>query len=209
MMRNAARRLAALLPAVLLASAAHAFLRAAPQATPEEADPVARHVQPDRPIPAARQAIDSIRLHDVTNPDYLRLQRIEEATRHLPYDANGFPDWMQALNRGLIKPRSGLSGKDRMEVLDLDVLMRNTKEMPYVRFPHRSHTEWLACSNCHPDPFPTKAGASAIQMSNIFRGEYCGKCHDRVAFVTFFSCQRCHSQPQPGQAPLPSQAPLR
>jgi hypothetical protein len=33
-------------------------------------------------------------------------------------------------------------------------------------------------------------------MINIFRGQYCGKCHDRVAFVTFFSCYRCHSQPQ-------------
>ena len=74
--------------------------------------------------------------------------------------------------------------------------MRNTKEMPFVKFPHRSHTEWLACANCHPDPFPTKAGSSEIRMANIFRGQFCGKCHDRVAFVTFFSYQHCHSQPQ-------------
>ncbi|HLO61499.1 MAG TPA: c(7)-type cytochrome triheme domain-containing protein, partial [Azonexus sp.] len=128
-----------------------------------------------------------------------------EATRHLPYDANGFPDWMKALNKGLIKPRASLNGKDKMEVIDLDIVMRNTKEMPFVKFPHRSHTEWLACSNCHPDPFPTKAGASQIRMVNIFRGQFCGKCHDRVAFVTFFSCDRCHSQPQnqPPKAPAP------
>ena len=147
-------------------------------------------------MPAARKTIDSVNFLDENNPDRLRLQRIEEATRDLPYDANGFPDWMKALNKGLIKPRSSLIGNEQMQLLDLDVIMRNTKEMPFVKFPHRSHTEWLACSNCHPDPFPAKAGSSAIRMADIFRGKYCGKCHDRVAFITFFSCHRCHSQPQ-------------
>lgn len=176
-----------------------AFLRAAPQAQ-SDADQGYAHAEPE--IPAARKAIDTVNFLDENNPDRDRLQRIEEATRHLPYDANGFPDWMKALNKGLIKPRAGLREKDRMEVLDLDIIMRNTKEMPFVKFPHRSHTEWLACANCHPDPFPTKAGTSEIRMVNIFRGQFCGKCHDRVAFVTFFSCDRCHSQPQKA-APKP------
>lgn len=194
--------LGSLLAICLIAPPAEAFLRAAkPSAV--AADPVARHTQPDEAAPAARRAIDSVQLLDPSNPDQARLQTIEEATRHLPYDANGFPDWMQALRQGLIKPRAGISETAKMEVLDLDIVMRNTKEMPFVRFPHRSHTEWLACSNCHPDPFPTEAGRSQIQMRNIFRGEYCGKCHDRVAFVTFFSCNRCHSQPQSGLPPNP------
>lgn len=193
--------LSALLAVSLIAPPAEAFLRATNPSS-AAADPVVRHTQAEAPPPqAARRAIDTVRLHDPSNPDYARLQTIEEATRHLPYDANGFPDWMRALTGGLIKPRAGLDEAARMEVLDLDVIMRNTKEMPFVRFPHRSHTEWLACSNCHPDPFPTEAGRSQIQMRNIFRGEYCGKCHDRVAFVTFFSCDRCHSQPQSGPAP--------
>jgi c(7)-type cytochrome triheme protein len=171
-----------------------AYLRAAPSA-PEESPPATySHVEPE--IPAARKAIDGVNFLDDANPDRHRLQRIEDATRHLPYDANGFPDWMKALKSGLIKPRAGLRVQDKMDVLDLDIVMRNTKEMPFVKFPHRSHTEWLACANCHPDPFPTKAGASEIRMVNIFRGQFCGKCHDRVAFVTFFSCDRCHSQPQ-------------
>lgn len=171
-----------------------AFLRPAGPQTQSEI--VARHANAEPEIPAARRAIDSVNFLDDNNPDLHRLQRIEEATRHLPYDANGFPDWMKALNKGLINPRAGLTAKERMEVLDLDVVMRNTKEMPFVKFPHRSHTEWLACANCHPDPFPAKAGASEIRMANIFRGQFCGKCHDRVAFVTFYSCDRCHSQPQ-------------
>lgn len=177
-----------------------AFLRAAPGQIQSDGDP--GHGQAEPEIPAARKAIDAVDFLDGNNPDRQRLQRIDEATRHLPYDANGFPDWMKALNRGLIKPRAGLNEKDRMEVLDLDIVMRNTKEMPFVKFPHRSHTEWLACSNCHPDPFLPRAGSSEIRMANIFRGQFCGKCHDRVAFVTFFSCDRCHSQPQKS-APKP------
>ncbi len=79
------------------------------------------------------------------------------------------------------------------EVLDLDVIMRNTREMPPVRFPHKAHTLWLACANCHPEPFEPRAGANRIAMADIFRGRYCGVCHDRVAFITFYSCPRCHS----------------
>lgn len=146
--------------------------------------------------PVARRAIDASPLLDPNNPDYQRLQNIEEATRHMPYDANRFPDWMKAINEGLIKPRTSLSGNDKMEVLDLDIVMRNTKEMPFVRFPHKSHTMWLACSNCHPAPFKPQAGSTSIRMADIFRGQFCGMCHDRVAFITFFSCQRCHSVPQ-------------
>lgn len=175
-----------------------AFLR---PATPrlDQAETISEHSRPKNNVPAARKAIDSVNLLDENNPDRHRLQSIDEATRNLPYDANGFPDWMQALNSGLITPRAGLSGNEKMEVLDLDIVMRNTKEMPFVKFPHRSHTLWLACSNCHPDLFPARAGSSNIRMADIFRGEYCGKCHDRVAFITFFSCSRCHSVAQPGK----------
>jgi c(7)-type cytochrome triheme protein len=89
--------------------------------------------------------------------------------------------------------------------------MKNTKEMPFVRFPHYAHTLWLDCSNCHPAPFEPRSGSTSITMADIFRGKYCGMCHDRVAFITFFSCQRCHSVPQPGglapsgSAPYPKQ----
>lgn len=146
----------------------------------------------------AQRALPLIEFHDPANPGLRLLQRYDEAIRDLPMDSNGFPDWMKALNERKIQPRSGLKPEDRMEILDLDVVMKNTKEMPNVRFPHRSHTLWLACSNCHPQPFQAKAGGNSIAMADIFRGQFCGMCHDRVAFVTFFSCYRCHSVPQPG-----------
>lgn len=178
-----------------------AFLRARPGGNLEA--PAESETQPaPESAPVARRAIDTSPLLDPDNPDVTRLQTIGEATRHMPYDANRFPDWMKALKEGLIKPRASVKGDQTMEVLDLDIIMRNTKEMPFVRFPHKSHTMWLACSNCHPAPFKPQAGSTTIRMADIFRGQYCGMCHDRVAFVTFFSCQRCHSVPQNAATPV-------
>jgi c(7)-type cytochrome triheme protein len=173
-----------------------AFLKAAPNVPPVEDVPPAASETPVTELHPARVALERNPIYDESNPDFSRLQRIDEATRHLKRDVVGFPDWMAALRSGAIAPRAGLSPADKMNVLELDVTMRNTKEMPYVRFPHQSHTVWLDCSNCHPVPFVPKAGANPVSMSEIFRGQYCGMCHDRVAFITFFSCDRCHSVPQ-------------
>lgn len=173
-----------------------AFLRATPKAAIAEPEKPLSGTQPSNEH-LAREALDVSSFYDPGNPELLRLQKLGEATRSLPYDTIGFPDWMRALREGLIAPRSDLNGKGNMEVLDLDIIMKNTREMPHVRFPHRSHTLWLACSNCHPEPFKPIAGSTSIRMADIFRGQYCGMCHDRVAFITFFSCNRCHSVSQP------------
>lgn len=141
----------------------------------------------------ARRAVHGTNFLDPVNPDLARLQSYEQGVYGLPLDANGFPDWMRALREGHIKPRASVDGRETMAPLDLDIVMKNTREMPWVRFPHRAHTEWLDCANCHPRPFEARAGATKIQMADIFRGQYCGMCHDKVAFITFFSCQRCHS----------------
>jgi c(7)-type cytochrome triheme protein len=178
-----------------------AFLRPAPNVRPVEPKPASRPSTQGEELHPARQALELNQLHDKSNPDFARLQTIDEATRLLKKDAVGFPDWMAALRSGAISPRAGLSPEAKMNVLDLDVVMRNTREMPHVLFPHQSHTLWLDCSSCHPSPFLPKAGTNAVSMSEIFRGKYCGMCHDRVAFITFFSCERCHSIPQSGSAP--------
>lgn len=181
-----------------LAGAQLSFLRPAQKSEAEAGGrPVMRSAgaESDREH-AARRAIDFDDLYDPANPDLKFLQRHNEATRNLPRDAVGFPDWMRALREGAINPRAGVRGTKSMDVLDLDIVMRNTKEMPNVRFPHRSHTLWLACSNCHPALFNPVAGSNPIRMADIFRGQFCGMCHDRVAFITFFSCDRCHSVPK-------------
>ena len=75
--------------------------------------------------------------------------------------------------------------------------MKETLSMPYVRFPHLEHTQWLDCKNCHPYPFKATEGANTITMDLIMRGEACGMCHERVAF-TIMACERCHSITHPG-----------
>lgn len=135
---------------------------------------------------------------DPANPDLPRLQKPVEALDALPRDKRGRVDWMQALRRGLIQPRADLQGRATMELLNLDIVMPRTAEMPHVKFPHEAHSQWLACSNCHDRIFVPKAGANPITMAKIFRGEYCGVCHDRVAFTTLVACERCHSVPHGG-----------
>ena len=180
-----------------------AFLRAVPQAQ-KSAEPQTH--TPPAPGVSSHEAFQSLRdgnFYDPKNPDLKHLQRYDEAVANLPMDANGFPDWMRALREAKIQPWAGMKPNATMNILDLDVVMKNTKEMPFVRFPHYAHTLWLDCANCHPAPFESKAGSTSITMADIFRGRYCGMCHDRVAFITFFSCQRCHSVPQPGGLALP------
>lgn len=143
----------------------------------------------------AEEIPEQNKFYDQDNPDYKKLQKANESLNGFPLDKKGYVDWMGAIRSKFIKPLASLDGKAEMEVLDLDIILKNTKDMPYVKFPHKSHTMWLACTNCHDKPFIPKAGANPISMTKIFQGQYCGMCHDRVAFITFFSCERCHSVP--------------
>jgi c(7)-type cytochrome triheme protein len=147
---------------------------------------------PPNPIHAAKREV-----YDPDNPSFALLQAPHNALRGFPLDSNGRVDWVQALEQRLIAPRADRDGQGGMRILDLDIVMKDTRDMPWVRFPHRQHTEWLACSNCHPSPFVEKSAANPIDMDAIFRGRYCGQCHDRVAFSVFL-CERCHSVPHPG-----------
>ncbi|GAB3659521.1 c(7)-type cytochrome triheme domain-containing protein [Ramlibacter alkalitolerans] len=137
---------------------------------------------------------------DPRNPDAAKLQQPRDAFSALPADARGKPDWVRALREGLIQPRASVRGdQERMQLLELDVLMKNTAQMPYVKFPHGAHTQWLACANCHDGLFVPRAGANPTTMPKILAGESCGTCHAKVAFSAMFTCERCHSVPQPGQ----------
>ncbi|MBI4937757.1 MAG: hypothetical protein HY846_06000 [Nitrosomonadales bacterium] len=134
---------------------------------------------------------------DANSPADPVLQLPAEAFLGLPLDRKGAVDWMQALNSGIIAPRTTTRQMvmEEMEILDQDVIMKNTRDMPYVKFPHKPHTRWLSCSNCHNEIFATKTGSSQINMRKIFLGEYCGVCHGKVAFTPTNSCERCHSVP--------------
>ena len=136
-------------------------------------------------------------VHDAASPSHSVLESPKDALTGLALDRKGAIDWMQALNSGAIVPRTSSKEMvmEKMEVLDMDIIMKNTKEMPYVKFPHKSHTQWLACVNCHDGIFVPKAGSNQVDMHKIFRGEYCGVCHGKVAFTPTNTCERCHSVP--------------
>lgn len=141
-------------------------------------------------------------IHDPNNPAIHILQDPKESMATFPKDRRGEVDWVKALQDGHIDPRKSVTGDEwggveTMQELDLDIIMTNTQEMPYVRFPHKPHTQWLSCSNCHPAIFIPREHANPISMEKILKGEFCGRCHDKVSF-SLYNCERCHSVPHEG-----------
>ena len=133
-------------------------------------------------------------LHDPANPMLKLLQDPRDALAKLPPDKVGNKvRWVKALDDGVITPRTNILPETKVNLLDLDVLMQQTGEMPMVLFPHRQHTAWLDCSNCHEQIFKPKAGGNPkMNMFEILDGKYCGQCHGAVAFP-LTECKRCHS----------------
>lgn len=136
-------------------------------------------------------------LHDPAEPGVKLLQNPEEALSRLPPDTAGNKvDWIRALEGGYINPRTNVLPETKVRVIDLDVMMKRTGEMPMVRFPHKPHTLWLDCANCHEHLFKSKAGTTPnVNMMQILTGEKCGLCHGAVAFP-LTECTRCHSVPR-------------
>lgn len=136
-------------------------------------------------------------LHDPANPSIKYLQEPRDALGKFPPDAVGNQvNWMKALQDGLIDPRTNILPDTPIRVLELDILLDRTGEMPMVLFPHRQHTEWLDCKNCHEGIFASKTrGTPGLNMFSVLQGEFCGKCHGAVAFP-LTECRRCHSVPR-------------
>ncbi|GAB4357852.1 MAG: hypothetical protein Kow006_25930 [Gammaproteobacteria bacterium] len=150
--------------------------------------------KPEKPRVARKKANDpfaSDGIHDIRSEPVALLQRPTEALRELPRDDYGNVDWIAAMELGHIAPRNAVRGEGFRAELRLPVTMPDTLEMPPVLFPHLPHTRLLTCANCHPDPFVDRAGANPVRMDDIFRGEWCGRCHGRVAFSPL-ACDRCH-----------------
>ncbi len=135
-------------------------------------------------------------IHDPTLPALALLQEPADALSVLPPAQEGnLVDWVAALHQGAIEPRTNVYPETKVQVLDLDIRFEETGGMPIVLFPHRQHTEWLDCSNCHDQIFVARRGANDISMLDILDGRYCGQCHGAVSFP-LTQCQRCHSVPR-------------
>ena len=134
-------------------------------------------------------------VHDPRNPGLAQLQQPAAALAPLPRDTAGnMVRWVQALERGVIEPRTHVLPGTEVRVLDQDLIISKFGSMPAVKFPHRAHTLWLDCANCHNGLFKDKAGANRFSMTAILNGEQCGLCHGAVAFP-LTECNRCHSVP--------------
>lgn len=59
-------------------------------------------------------------------------------------------------------------------------------------FSHGSHTSMFECTSCHTSIFKYKKGGSGMKMDSIYRGEYCGKCHNGQTAFGPMACKRCH-----------------
>lgn len=132
-------------------------------------------------------------IHDKDGPGMVLLRNPAEYMADYTRNSWGRIDWMEALRSGQINPKTGLKDNPPMKVIDLDIIMKNTGDMDYVRFPHDSHTQWLTCSNCHPNPFPYRANLVKFSMNDILMGKYCGICHGKVSFSPML-CDRCHNE---------------
>jgi c(7)-type cytochrome triheme protein len=117
----------------------------------------------------------------------------EQALKSLPVTA-GSPDWAKALVEGVIAPRPGIDPKEEDQgVFPLPVELVPADAPAFkVVFPHETHTKILSCPSCHPGIFQMAAGADPITMDKIYAGEYCGRCHGKVAFQPATACGRCH-----------------
>jgi len=113
----------------------------------------------------------------------------------LPRTAAGGVDWVDAIAKGELQLKPGLDEKaeEQPELdLDLELVPKDAPEFK-VTYPHKIHTRLLMCTNCHTEIFQMEKGADPITMEKIFAGEYCGRCHGKVAFEPATGCPRCHT----------------
>ena len=104
-------------------------------------------------LPPARDGI-----HDPENPSTLMLQPPKAAFEVLSQAKSGNRvDWVKALENNEISPRyDRLSDEVQPVIMDLNIVREVKGSMPDVVYPHKQHTEWLDCSNCHPAIFIPK-----------------------------------------------------
>ena len=146
----------------------------------------------DRNLPPAKDGI-----HDPESAAANTLQPPMESFSNLPKsNAGNYVDWVKSLESKKIQPRyDKVDPNAQPIVMDLNIVREVKGSMPNVVYPHKQHTEWLDCSNCHPAIFIPQKGANNISMASILLGEKCGVCHGKVAFPVS-NCRLCHSQPK-------------
>lgn len=145
-------------------------------------------------------------VHDPKSPAIGVLQEPGVALSQLPPDTAGnYVKWVEALEKGIINPRTNIKPETQVRLREDSIIISKFGSMPAVSFPHRPHTLWLDCSNCHEKLFVSKAGANKFSMQKILDGEQCGVCHGAVAFP-LTECRLCHNTPNASLRARPADA---
>ena len=144
--------------------------------------------KPTLPSPAALD--ESVpRKETLKHPTF---QTYTDLSNNLPHDYMENIDWLKAAQKQLITPLANVdSDVVPPPVFSLDITLDPGIPDFTVVFPHEAHTYWVSCGSCHPAIFQMKAGANEMNMGKMFQGEYCGRCHGKVAFP-LEACGRCH-----------------
>lgn len=131
---------------------------------------------------------------DTTRPEIERLPA-ESVVARLPRDRAGNLDWAAAARHGIIKPRDVLPGRTAPAPgfqFNFDFTYKGPDTLFDASFPHSTHTEWVACQQCHPRIFPYRN--TPVTMADVLQGKFCGQCHGKVAFPPATACERCHTR---------------
>jgi len=181
---------------------------AAPAAAPAPAPAAEAPAEPAKPRPAALSFNRLLKpaskrnppppedgIHDPENDGTHALQPPLQVFESLPRsNAGNRVNWVKALDNNLIAPRWDRTDPTAAPVvMDLNIVREVKGSMPDVVYPHKQHTAWLDCSNCHPQIFIPQKGANQISMAAILLGQKCGVCHGKVAFPVS-ECRICHSK---------------
>ncbi|MEE8317105.1 MAG: c(7)-type cytochrome triheme domain-containing protein [Syntrophobacteria bacterium] len=162
-----------------------------PEKSPEDAKVVSREKKRP-PVKKAAEVQEQIRpiKEKEERPPIEKTLVWKESEKLLPKDGLGEVDWMEALRKGIIKPESSAEGAGDHFVFKFNFHFSGPPGLLGAYFPHSVHTQWLTCESCHPVIFPQRG--TQLSMAKILSGEYCGKCHTKVAFPIAKGCKRCH-----------------
>lgn len=101
-------------------------------------------------------------------------------------------NWTEGINKGSIRPQTYIKKKSQDMSYEKELLLEAEMSIiPPAIFPHKAHTAWLDCDNCHPDLFNIQKKGTHFSMNEILNGNFCGVCHLSVAFP-MDECKRCH-----------------
>ncbi len=131
--------------------------------------------------------------HDSPQPGKKKFSKLSKLPKS-KY-GNGI-DWVQAIDKGLIKPVNYLAVKPPSDIAVIKPLLLEAEwsGIPPAVFSHKMHVAWLDCNNCHPDIFNIKLKTTKhFSMKRILDREFCGVCHMTVAFP-MDDCKRCHTE---------------